>query len=774
VADDPTIRWTLASRYGIRLDETAEAWHSGHVTDLLELDTGGLLVATQTGGVWLLDAGNDALPLSDAWPDPDSNCLALGPDGPRHFFAGCNGGAILETDAAAAVPVLAWQPVSSPLPTDAGIVSRIVIIPHLRRIVVACLARNDGTGGGIYWATIPETSFGPAPALRPPYHWRRAVIDDESANGYADLAVAATGGNTPRDQLEDVRAISIVAGGQTGGIYVGGWDRAGTLALRRARQIDDNFTEVTLFADAGRCSVASCGTRPNVCYAACAVPDGRLMQVVRSDDGGSVWKRCGTGLVGKLPGTLLSSAGEHGDSWNNCVAVAPYDPDLVTIGWQKGTFLSLDGGRNWRLVDENTHLHADIHVQQFAPNPPPGERALYVGSDGGVARIDLDGYLNSAGQPFRSDYNRNLATLQCYGTLLNIGTQSRQFYGTITASAREPGLIVAGLQDNGNVFCRSFVVGAAPWIALDGGDGGWTAFLPDAALAHNIKGEAVTVATFDNPPGSVGEVGVPVTQPPNPAGIKGPVGEAVLRPVYRNAAAQPLVAVAALGNQIFGLYADDGNALTPYHWEMIAALPTGITIDALASVGGTIYAGTEGTGRLFAVDTAQGTAIEQPVVLPKPSPGTQMRGGTFTRIFAFGEGDLFAILNGASEKPLTPPIVPPIGVAPPLVYSYVMRFNGGQWKPTQGIGLPGDFMWGGEAVAAPGSRVPRGLVVSTDDAVYISRDDGQTWQRASQGLPRRAHCGDLRFVADEEGGANLYLGTYGRSVWIATLRPPDP
>jgi hypothetical protein len=73
------------------------------------------------------------------------------------------------------------------------------------------------------------------------------------------------------------------------------------------------------------------------------------------------------------------------------------------------------------------------------------------------------------------------------------------------------------------------------------------------------------------------------------------------------------------------------------------------------------------------------------------------------------------------------------------------------------------------AIAAPHTRIKHGLMVATDDAVYLSRNDGQTWQRASSGLPRRPHCGDLRFVIDSLGGANIYLGTFGRSVWIASL-----
>jgi hypothetical protein len=61
------------------------------------------------------------------------------------------------------------------------------------------------------------------------------------------------------------------------------------------------------------------------------------------------------------------------------------------------------------------------------------------------------------------------------------------------------------------------------------------------------------------------------------------------------------------------------------------------------------------------------------------------------------------------------------------------------------------------------------VLVSTDDRVYISREDGATWRQASLGLPRNPHCADLRF-ASSYSGAWLYLSTFGRSVYVVRLR----
>jgi hypothetical protein len=770
MADDPTIQWKQATHFGILSDATANAWHSGHVTEVLQLsDTDAFLVATETGGVWMVADNGTQLQLSDSWDDPDSMCLAFGPDGPRHVFAGCTRqyyGApyesvptVMESNAAAAIPLLDWSPVGGRLPPRAGSITRIVVITHLRRIVVACKKARDNDTGGIYWATIPP-SFGPAP--RPKYVWKRAIVESEPGDGYYDLALASTSDRTRRDELENAAEITIVAGGKSGGVFVGRFE--GTeLLMRPARQTSTGDVTVTIFSSAGATSVASCEQHPNIVYASCAMGDGRMMQVARSEDGGRTWRMCGSMLLGGLWGALLPAAGEQGNGWNNRVDVAPDDGNLVVVGWQNGPFLSLDAGQTWQQI-ASPHLHADQHSFLFARRTQAGERVVVVGSDGGFASVNLDQYLKQTGQPFRSDYNRTLPTLQVYGTII------RQFWGTMDASTEQPGLVIAGLQDNGNAYCRLTDPDPA-WVRLDGGDGGWNVFLADGAIAHNTMGQPVHVTKLDPPPAAAIDFTVAVTQPPKPDGLTGPYAERVLRPTYRNAARQLLTAVGATGNEVYGLWVDDNDA-PRYHWEQIMTLPAGVAIGSLCSFhGGTVFAGSMVDGRIFAIDTKQGTALELPVVLPKPSPSTRMKGGAITRIVAFQETEVFAIVNGATEQLEAGSSILGAGPVVPAVFSYVVRLDGLKWTNTPGIGLTGEYMYGCALVTAPGSRVPRAIFVATDDAVYISRDDGTTFQRASQGLPRRPHCSDLRFVAHKGGGANLFLGTWGRSVWVARLSP---
>jgi outer membrane protein assembly factor BamB len=180
--------------------------------------------------------------------------------------------------------------------------------------------------------------------------------------------------------------------------------------------------------------------------------------------------------------------------------------------------------------------------------------------------------------------------------------------------------------------------------------------------------------------------------------------------------------------------------------------------------GDQVFVGT-GQGKVFAIDTNAGNVVEQPVKLPKPSPGTQMTGGTILRIVALDTSSIFGVLLAAIEKKADGSA--PLGV--PAVQNYILRLDNGTWSPTSATGLPNELLFGFVAVVAPNSEIPRGLLAATDDAVYISRDDSKTWQRASIGLPRRPHCGDLRFAILPVGGPTVILGTFGRSMWVATL-----
>lgn len=797
--DDPTVQWQLANPFGIQIDAPTDAWHSGHVNDVIEFpDRSAVIIATESGGVWLIDAASDPLPLSSTWDNPDVKCLALGPDGPRHVFAGCTvaydsnekrsykaetGSApvIMESDPAAFAPLLSWNPVTGALPPTAGRITRMVVIPHLRRIVVTCAKlRTDqygvGDTGGIFWAFIPETRFAAGDPPRPPFVWHQAkIVGAPAAQGFWDIAVASTKDQPSRDNLEDKRAITLVAGGFAGGgIVVGQWDSSDELVFKRASVQFDDGTDASalLFDSCGSAAVSSCELHPTVLYASCAWPDGTLNALLRSKDGGRVWTFCAASIAdGTGPLDLIApTVGDQGKDWNNCISAHPQNPGAAALGWQFGPYLTFDGGATWRQVQGGGHLHADFHALHFAIELPDTIGSLFVGSDGGVAKINLDDLPGVNGPPIQSNFNRMLPTLQCYSTLI------RQFAGTIDISAEFSGILAAGLQDNGNVSAR-FRPAPDPWRHVDGGDGGWNAFVVGGYL-HNVKGEAIqsTTVTVTGSSSSssstftedvhVAVIPVTVPAPADPAGLKAVIGEAVMRPAHRNPAGDLLVAIAALGNAntVFGLYSNNG-VVPPFQWQSIGAIPAAETISGLASFNGDqIFIGTA-QGKIYLLDTATGVVKAQTVKLPKPSPSTQMAGGVVLRIVGFDAGSMFALLLGASEA--RDDGSPMIGT--PAVQGYVLRLDGDTWSPTPGAGLPNEYIYGFVAVAAPNTRIPHGLLAATDDAVYITRDDGKTWQRASSGLPRRPHCGDLRFVIDTLGEANIALGTFGRSMWLARL-----
>ena len=65
------------------------------------------------------------------------------------------------------------------------------------------------------------------------------------------------------------------------------------------------------------------------------------------------------------------------------------------------------------------------------------------------------------------------------------------------------------------------------------------------------------------------------------------------------------------------------------------------------------------------------------------------------------------------------------------------------------------------------------IFVATDDKVYLSEDAGENWVQASADLPRVPHCADLR-VGKIGQVPMLFLSTFGRSLWRASLERLEP
>jgi hypothetical protein len=472
---------------------------------------------------------------------------------------------------------------------------------------------------------------------------------------------------------------------------------------------------------------------------------------------------CGTNVT-NIGDELTNLAGDFGANWTNTISAHPSNVGMAMVGWV-GRFLTLDSGDTWRQIDD-VHLHADHTAIQFYPPSGGPLHYGYICSDGGVSRINLDDFLNPPGVPFQSNFNRQLPTLQFYSTLMD----QRNFYGTLALSRTIPGLVSAGSQDNGNLCCRLFPT-PTPWVDLSGCDGGWNAFIADGALLHaNMCSPAgpVVATTFTTTGEVIRSTVVPIAVPPDPAGLKGPFGEAVVRPTFRNEAGKRLEAIASLNHQVYGLFVDEIDS-PRYSWELIAAIPAGEQVSAVGSFhGGSIFAGTM-NGKMYNIDARRGTVLALPVVVPRPGPDAAITMAAITRIVFLSETEVFAILNGVTATSTMIDPVTGAKVTKPVTSIYVIKLDGLKWVVTPGFGLANRPLYALEAIALPNSEVPRALIAATDEHVYITRDDGANWQPAGSGLPRTPHCADLRFVSIQNE-AWIYLSTYGRSLWVARLR----
>jgi hypothetical protein len=209
---------------------------------------------------------------------------------------------------------------------------------------------------------------------------------------------------------------------------------------------------------------------------------------------------------------------------------------------------------------------------------------------------------------------------------------------------------------------------------------------------------------------------------------------------------QLMYAIGAQGALVFGFFAfADGSDA---HWEQLGVIPIGTTkepISALGSLdGNVVFVGTQG-GRLFALPAASGFA---PVQLPTPiaNPQTADPAAQIARI-VLSATTLFLTFNRQ-------------GFGQILRYARRSDVGNMQFEVLDGI-LQGNrnyygLEWG-----------DGNLYAATDKRVFISSDNGGTWQDASQGLPARPHCSDLRYILTQDGTPALYLSTAGRSLWKA-------
>lgn len=744
------LTWKRAELGGIEIDEAAGAYHSGRVIDLLRTRSGHLLAASAHAGVWDMDEGSTPLALSTDWDNPNTTCLAQGPLADTHVYAGCGnanistllgeiGGALYETDPAREFSLFApWREV--PLRAEMGSVTGLLVLSDRRVIVVACW-------GGVYWSPIP--------AAGEVYDWQRPHWADITGHAPAVFSVAAgTGGRVIAGAWDD--------GGGRQGIYVGEWSDilgAPPITMRRAAVLDASWSDLT------RISVASCPAAAARVYALATDGGGAPKAVLRSVDGGLNWRRCPdkvTGAPAAYP-SILSTGDDHAGGIMHQISVSAVDPLRVGFGilWPFGSF---DGGTTWQLLEPwdgddlaRAHTHDDVHVVYFDPRAVD---RLYIGSDGGLVRTEDDG------KTFSSRHNRALPTLQFYSTF------TREFFGRICASPVFPNLVAGGLQDNGNVYAA---IGTTPWRPTsvtpgkrEGGDGGQVIALENGWLVRSFMNRPVPRQTsWDAASGTLVDHGpVPVRSrddEPLAESLTSAVMESALAPVLKNSLGERMYAVGAAETgkttaNAYGLFAESGG--THMHWEPIIdagwTIASGLQVSAIGvgdgrrvflALHGPSGAGPSGLQVIGFTPSNGAWAALGGGLPPLPS------GGFISRLLVRGEGTVaFALHN----------IYP--SVAKPAGSGRLLRTDNGGMKWDVVGGVPDVNIYG---LDEDWTTSPPTLFLATDSEVLRSRDDGATWTPVNDGLPRRPHCSDLRFVAYPGGKRFLYLGTWGWSLWRA-------
>jgi hypothetical protein len=444
---------------------------------------------------------------------------------------------------------------------------------------------------------------------------------------------------------------------------------------------------------------------------------------------------------------LSGQAGPRG-YYANCIAVAPNNPTRILIGWTFGVFQSGDSGTSFTQYSHLNRpgLHDDVHGLYFDP-ADSSNNTFYVCSDGGVAKTQDDG------ATFDTSFNRYLANLECYSDF------PRDFWGSLSARGD---FMATGLQDNSNVYCvLRPTSGINPWVDLgQGGDGGWVALLATGELiAANLGGTAELFVPRKDAPHSFligGAIPVRDMHGDDVHGLNRAFAiEPVLSPTFRNAIGQNIYAVArgqrtpevgpGLGElNVYGAFANvDGSDL---HWELLGSCTSNVpgdTVNALATLddGSSVLVGTSNGLIFLLAPVAGGLAAGQklPISLPQG-----MQGGIYRIVFV-STSLAFAIFDAGEA-------------------GHILRFDGTAWSLSD-TGLPGTTLYGL-------SRDSYGRTYTcTDDKVWVSLNDGESWSDASMGLPRRSHCADIRFDSTQPS-SQLYLSTFGHSVWAADVTPP--
>ncbi|RMH58800.1 MAG: glycosyl hydrolase [Bacteroidetes bacterium] len=673
------------------------------------------------------------------------------PDQPFTFFMGATGGGVWKTQDAGQT----WHPVADGQIT-VGSIGAITVAPSDANVVYvgtgsACPRGNVSHGNGLYRSDDGGQT------------WRHIGLDEAGLIGRIhvhpqnpDLVYAAVLGN-------------IFGPSATRGVYR---STDGGASWERVLFVSDSTGAVDLAMDP---------TNPRILYAGMwraerkpwtLIDGGTEGGVWKSTDGGDTWTKLGGGL----PEGLVGRVG---------VAVSPAQPGRVWVlqehaeKGQGGVFRSDDGGRTWQHVSKDrkllqrawyySHIYADpqdpntVYAQNTSlyksvdagvtweriPTPHGDDHALWInphnpqilieGNDGGV-NVSLNG-----GATWSTQFNQPTA----------------EFY-RVTVDTQFPYRVYGAQQDNTTISVPSHPTGGITpeqhWYAVGGGESGHIAVdprNPDLVYAGNYIGQ---ITRLDRRQGRGRNI---VAYPQMHDGV----APRDIR--YRFQWNAPIRLsphnpdVLYHASQYVHRSTDGGQT-----WEIISPDLT-TNNDAYHDIpGGPIqhdHTGVELYTTIFALEESPHT------------PGELWAGSDDGLVHLTRD-------NGRTWQPITPRQMPEGGTVntielsphrPGKAYLAVYRYRENDFRPyvfrttdygaswtvlTDGTnGIPADHFV--RVVREDPDR--EGLLYAgTEFGMYVSFDDGETWQPFQQNLPHTPIT-DLKVYRGD-----LVVATQGRSFWI--------
>jgi hypothetical protein len=392
--------------------------------------------------------------------------IVVSPSDPRRLYAATNTGIWRSRDSGAS-----FEQLLRPAENDGTLryegCNELLLLPgHATdRLLASCASRSTDDRYYLPGTVVPPACDGPCPA---------AVFLNEDASGGGQFVQVLSETGMGRTSMDFARSSPNVVYAVSASVQPG-FDRTGD----GIGDYENGLHAVWRSDDAGRTWHATLRN---------SAPDALSSYLLSYADGFQA-VQCGFGALS------VYSAGWY----NEAIAVDPSNPDIVWVGGME-MYRSNDGGQSfgkaswWWLYGELPDgLHADVHFIGFHPNyDGTGNRIMYVGNDGGIARTEDARAAVEYGQ--QAACGPVPGGVQWSDRLSGLGTV--QYYtGTTSPDGQR---VMAGAQDNGTLLKRVAGASTGEWDHVYGGDGAGVAIDPRNPAVFYVSAQNVSLHRTDN------------------------------------------------------------------------------------------------------------------------------------------------------------------------------------------------------------------------------------------------------------------------------------